>query len=108
MALSKQLVAVKRQRTGLPNGFKKRVILQDDDDSPPPDHAARPRLDEQQRVLVGHRSLVLSPPRFSTIVDRNDLDTARTDIASLKDKVPIGDEEVGRLVTIIDQNQHGT
>lgn len=109
MALSKQLVAAKRQRTALPNSVKRRVILQDDHDPALPDNApARPRLDDQQRVLAGQQSLVLSPPRLSTVFDSNDIDAARTDIASLKDKVPVGEEEVGRLVTVIGHNQHGT
>lgn len=104
MALSKQLT-VKRQRTGIPDSVKKRVILQDDDDQPVP---ARPLLEDQRRALAGQQSLVLSPPRHSTVVDKSVLAEARTDIASLKDKVPVGKEEVGRLVTVIGQHQHGT
>lgn len=107
MALGSQ-PKVKRNRTGVPKGIKKRVILQFDDESPSVPTTSR--LDDQRRALVAQQSLILSPPRLSTVVDnsRNDDNRARTDVASLNDKVPVGEEEVGRLVTVVGQDQHGT
>lgn len=86
MATNKQLVIAKRQRTGPPNTIKKRVILQDCPDPTTPGTSARLQLESPQRVLPSQQSFSLSPPRSFTVTDRDSLNDARTNVASLKDK----------------------
>ena len=119
MAPSKQVTAQRAPTRRATTTYKKRVILQDDDDEPPAAAAAshrvlaRPPPGNSSRILAGQQSLLLSPPRCSTVVDNNINQSsatpqAKVDIAGLKDKVPVHPDEVGRLVTVIGQNQHGT
>lgn len=114
MAPSKQLRA-QRASTRRATTFKKRVILQDDNLDPAPVGSSLTQLSTAptgiSRPLAGQQSLLLSPPRCSTVVDNSKVlhdHQPKVDIASLKDKVPVHPDEVGRLVTVIGQNQHGT
>lgn len=114
MAPNKQLRA-QRARARRATTFKKRVILQDDDLDPAPVDSRLARLSTPprgiSRPLAGQQSLLLSPPRCSTVVENTKAlhdHQPKVDIASLKDKVPVHPDEVGRLVTVIGQNQHGT
>lgn len=107
MAPSRELRG-KRAVTGLPYTFKKRVIPQDDDlDSLELDRLrTAPLPAKPARLPAGQQSLLLSPPRFSTISD-NVSKQNNVDIAHLKESVPVDHDEIGRLVTVFGQNQHG-